>query len=94
MMSVPRLRELVRPIAGDGQAMVLDGRVAALWGGGAGWPGFKTVMASAEGGRFIGPNADEIRRILARHTFLKPITQPGGSYPGQNEAIPSARGAS
>jgi TRAP transporter TAXI family solute receptor len=75
--------------AGDGPAMVLDGRVAALWGGGAGWPGFKTVMASAEGGRFIGPNADEIRRILARHTFLKPITQPGGSYPGQSEAIPS-----
>ena len=30
--------------AGDGPAMVLDGRVAALWGGGAGWPGFKTVM--------------------------------------------------
>ena len=24
--------------AGDGPAMVLDGRVAALWGGGLGWP--------------------------------------------------------
>jgi TRAP transporter TAXI family solute receptor len=75
--------------AGDGPAMVLDGRVAALWGGGAGWPGFRTVMASSAGGRFIAPNADEIRRILAKHTFLKPISQPAGSYPGQNEAIPS-----
>ncbi len=25
--------------AGDGPAMVMDGRVAALWGGGTGWPG-------------------------------------------------------
>src|SRR5689334_13176649 len=29
--------------AGDGPAMVLDGRVAALWGGGLGWPGFTKV---------------------------------------------------
>src|SRR2546423_1636150 len=28
--------------AGDGPAMVLDGRAAALWGGGVGWPGFAT----------------------------------------------------
>src|SRR5438552_7291743 len=69
--------------AGDGPAMVLDGRVAALWGGGAGWPGFKTVMASQEGGRFIAPDADEIQRILGKHKFLKPISQPAGSYPGQ-----------
>jgi len=75
--------------AGDGPAMVLDGRVAALWGGGAGWPGFKTVMASPQGGRFIAPTAEEIRLILARHAFLKPITQPAGSFPGQTEAIPS-----
>lgn len=75
--------------AGDGPAMVLDGRVAALWGGGAGWPGFQAVMSSQPGGRFIAPNADEIQRVLARHTFLKPISQPAGSFPGQNEAIPS-----
>jgi uncharacterized protein len=75
--------------AGDGPAMVLDGRVAALWGGGAGWPGFKTVMSSPQGGRFIAPSAEEIRRVLARHTFLKPIDQPAGSYPGQSEAIAS-----
>ena len=32
--------------AGDGPAMVLDGRVAALWGAGIGWPGFTAVAAS------------------------------------------------
>src|SRR6202158_3998094 len=31
---------------GDGPAMVLDGRVAALWGAGIGWPGFKTMSES------------------------------------------------
>jgi len=75
--------------AGDGPAMVLDGRVAALWGGGAGWPGFKTVMASPQGGRFIAPTAEEIRRVLTKHSFLKPISQPAGSFPGQKDAIPS-----
>ena len=39
--------------------MVLDGRVAALWGGGIGWPGFTAVMQA--GGRFIGLSADEAR---------------------------------
>jgi len=73
--------------AADGPAMVLDGRVAALWGGGAGWPGFKAV--TAQGGRFIAPSTQEIQHILARHAFLKPISQPAGSYPGQSEAIPS-----
>ncbi len=29
--------------AGDGPAMVMDGRVAALWGGVIGWPCFKEV---------------------------------------------------
>jgi TRAP transporter TAXI family solute receptor len=75
--------------AGDGPAMVLDGRVAALWGGGAGWPGFAAVTKSEKGGRFIAPNAQEIERILAKHTFLKRVTQPAGSFPGQSEPIAS-----
>ena len=75
--------------AGDGPAMVLDGRVAALWGGGAGWPGFAAVTGSREGGRFIAPDAAEIQRILAKHPFLKPVTQPAGSFPGQAADIPS-----
>jgi TRAP transporter TAXI family solute receptor len=73
--------------AGDGPAMVLDGRVAALWGAGIGWPGFTAVAASPGGARFIAPNANEIARIRARHSFLKPLTVPAGSYPNQNAPI-------
>jgi TRAP transporter TAXI family solute receptor len=73
--------------AGDGPKMVMDGRVAALWGGGIGWPGFVTLAQA--GGRFIAPTADEIERIRAKHAFLKPLTIPAGSYPGQNAAINS-----
>jgi uncharacterized protein len=75
--------------AGDGPAMVLDGRVAALWGGGLGWPGFAAVARGPAGARFIAPDADGIRRILAKHAFLKPMTVPAGSYPGQTLPIDS-----
>jgi TRAP transporter TAXI family solute receptor len=75
--------------AGDGPAMVLDGRVAALWGAGIGWPGFKAVSESPGGARFIAPDADEIARIKAKHTFLKPLTVPAGSYPNQPAPINS-----
>ena len=73
--------------AADGPTMVLDGRVAALWGAGIGWPGFATMAASPGGARFIAPDADEIARIRAKHTFLKPLTVPAGSYPNQNVPI-------
>jgi len=73
--------------AGDGPAMVQDGRVAALWGGGVGWPGFTAVARS--GGRFIAPSADDVKRIQAKHAFLKTLTIPAGSYPGQDAAITS-----
>ena len=75
--------------AGDGPAMVQDGRVAALWGAGIGWPGFATMAASPGGARFIAPDADEIARIRAKHSFLKPLTVPAGSYPNQNASINS-----
>ncbi|MCA1410964.1 TAXI family TRAP transporter solute-binding subunit [Bradyrhizobium sp. NBAIM20] len=75
--------------AGDGPAMVADGRVAALWGAGIGWPGFAAVASSASGARFIAPSADEIARIRAKHAFLKPLTVPAGSYPKQTEPIAS-----
>ena len=75
--------------AGDGPAMVLDGRAAALWGAGIGWPGFASVASSPAGARFIAPDADEIARIRAKHSFLKPLTVPAGSYPGQTAAIDS-----
>ena len=75
--------------AGDGPAMVMDGRVAALWGGGIGWPGFNAVARGPAGARFIVPDADGIRRILATHAFLKPMTVPAGAYPGQSAPIAS-----
>jgi TRAP transporter TAXI family solute receptor len=73
--------------AGDGPAMVLDGRATALWGGGIGWPGFNAVASA--GGRFLAPDADGIRRIQAKHIFLKTLTVPANSYPGQRERIVS-----
>jgi len=73
--------------AGDGPDMVLDGRAAALWGGGVGWPGFAKVAEA--GGRFIAPNAAEIAQIRARHAFLKPLTMPAGAYPNQSTPIHS-----
>jgi TRAP transporter TAXI family solute receptor len=75
--------------AGDGPAMALDGRVAALWGGGLGWPGFEVMAKSPGGARFIAPDAAEIKQILAKHTFLKPLTFPAGIYPGQSAPIHS-----
>jgi uncharacterized protein len=73
--------------AGDGPAMVQDGRAAALWGAGIGWPGFATMAAGPGGARFIAPDANEIARIRVKHTFLKPLTVPAGSYPNQNAPI-------
>ena len=75
--------------AGDGPAMVEDSRVAALWGGGVGWPGFAAVARSAHGARFIVPDAEGLRRIQAKHAFLKPLAVPAGSYPGQDAPIAS-----
>jgi uncharacterized protein len=75
--------------AGDGPAMVLDGRVAALWGGGLGWPGFAAVANAPGGARFIAPDAGEAARIRAKHSFLKTMTVPARSYAGQSAPIAS-----
>lgn len=75
--------------AGDGPAMVLDGRAAALWGAGVGWPGFETMAKSPGGARFIAPDDAEIERILAKHTFLRRLTVPAGTYAGQAAPIAS-----
>ena len=73
--------------AGDGPAMVLDGRVAALWGGGVGWPGFTTVTQA--GGRLIGLSPADAARIRKKHNFLKPLVVPAGTYPNQTEMVTS-----
>lgn len=73
--------------AADGPPMLLDGRAAALWGAGVGWPAF-TALAK-QGGRFVVPNADEIRAILAKNPALQAVTMPARSYPGQDAALNS-----
>ena len=73
--------------AGDGPAMVQDGRAAALWGGGIGWPGFQTMATSPGGARFIAPSPADTARVRAKHDFLKPIVLPANSYPGQGAPI-------
>ncbi len=73
--------------AGDGSKMVLDGRAAALWGGGVGWPGFVEISKAPGGARFITPDAEGMKRILAKYPFIKPITLPAGSYPGQDAPV-------
>jgi TRAP transporter TAXI family solute receptor len=75
--------------AGDGPAMVQDGRVAALWGAGIGWPGFKTMSESPGGARFIAPDAAEIAQIRGKHSFLKPLLIGANSYPNQPAPIAS-----
>ena len=75
--------------AGDGPQMVIGGKAAALWGGGTGWPGFAAVAKGPAGARFIVPDAAGIARIQAKHPFLKTLTVPAGSYPGQTAPIVS-----
>jgi TRAP transporter TAXI family solute receptor len=75
--------------AGEGPPMVLDGRAAAMWGGGVGWPPFMAIAKGPAGSRFVAPGADEIKRIMAKHAFLKGTTMPAGSYPGQDGPVNS-----
>ncbi len=75
--------------AGDGPAMVMDGRVAALWGGGAGWPGFAALAAGPRGVRFVAPDEQERAAILQREPTLRPMSLPPGSYQGQGAPIAS-----
>lgn len=81
----------VQPIylekAADGPPMIADGRASAMWGAGVGWPAF-AALAKA-GGRFIGPDEDEIKAILAKSPALQRVTLPANSYAGQSAAIPS-----
>ena len=73
--------------AGEGPALVIDGRAAAMWGGGIGWPAFRALADGPAGARLIVPSAKEIARIHARHPFLQPMTLPAGSYRGQDRDL-------
>jgi TRAP transporter TAXI family solute receptor len=80
-------QEITLQKAADGPPMLQDGRAAALWGAGVGWPAF-TAIARA-GGRFVGPDADEVKAILAKNPALQAVTLPAKSYPGQDAPIHS-----
>ena len=75
--------------AGDGPKLVIEASAAALWGGSIGWPGFAALAASPGGARFLAPYAAEVAAIRTKHSLLKPLTLPAGSYPGQDEPIAS-----
>jgi len=81
------IRPIVLDKAADGPPMLTDGRAEALWGAGVGWPAFAALAKS--GHRFIGPSAEEIKTILAKHPALQAVTLPAKSYPGRDAAIPS-----
>jgi len=82
-----KITELTLDKAADGPPMLADGRAAALWGAGVGWPAFSTLAKA--GGRFVGPDADEVKRILAKNPSLQAVTLPARSYPGQDAPIHS-----
>ena len=82
-----KITELTLEKAADGPPMLQDGRAAALWGAGVGWPAFSAIAKA--GGRFVGPDAGEVKRILAKNPTLQAVTLPAKSYPGQDAAIPS-----
>jgi uncharacterized protein len=73
--------------AADGPPMLMDGRAAALFGAGVGWPAFVTL--AKQGGRLIAPEAEEIRKIVAKQPSLQPVMLPAKSYPGQDTDLAS-----
>ena len=73
--------------AADGPPMLADGRAAALWGAGVGWPAFGAIARA--GGRFVAPSAAEIESILKKNPALRRVTLPAKSYPGQDAPIAS-----
>ena len=81
------VEEIFLEKAADGPPMLLDGRAAALWGAGVGWPAFTALAKS--GARFIGPDAEQIGIILKKNPALQAVTLPAKSYPGQDAPLPS-----
>src|SRR5580765_2442163 len=53
-----KVTELTLEKVADGPPMLADGRAAALWGAGVGWPAFTAIAKT--GGRLVGPDASEI----------------------------------
>ncbi|KZD12623.1 TAXI family TRAP transporter solute-binding subunit [Oceanibaculum pacificum] len=73
--------------AADSPPKVIGGEAVALWGAGVGWPGFVRVAEGPQGARFVGLTEAQIDRVRAKHSFLKPMILPAGSYAGQGEPV-------
>jgi TRAP transporter TAXI family solute receptor len=73
--------------AGDGVTMLKDGKVAAVWGGGVGYPVFMEAAKLEGGVRFLAPTGAEAQVIVAKHPLMKAVTLPAGTYPGQAQPI-------
>jgi TRAP transporter TAXI family solute receptor len=81
------VKQIVLEKAADGPPMLMDGRADALWGAGVGWPAFSAL--AKQGGRFIVPDGNEVKTILAKNPALQPNTLPAKSYPGQDQPLAS-----
>lgn len=82
-------KQVILQKAAEGPQLVLDKKVAALWGAGIGWPGFVKVANSATGARFIPPSAEELEKIKSKHPHLKSMSVPARTYKGQATQIDS-----
>lgn len=73
--------------AGDAPGLLARGEVAAIWGGGIGWPNFRAV--SEGGGRLIGFTTEDVANVVSKYPFLTPVHVPAGTFPGQSEPLAS-----
>ena len=82
-----QVEKIILEKAADGPPLLQSGRAAAVWGAGVGWPAFASL--AKQGGRFIAPDAAEIKRILAKQPALQAVTLPANSYAGQSAPLDS-----
>jgi TRAP transporter TAXI family solute receptor len=81
------VQEITLQKAEDGPPLLLEGKAAAVWGAGVGWPAFGAL--AKRGGRFVGLSQGEIETVLKKNPSLQRVTLPANSYAGQAEALPS-----
>src|SRR3954468_17439020 len=81
------VQEITLQKAEDGPPLLLEGKAAAVWGAGVGWPAFAAL--AKQGGRFVGLSEDEIQTVLKKNSSLQRVTLPANSYAGQDKELPS-----
>jgi TRAP transporter TAXI family solute receptor len=81
------VQEITLQKAEDGPPLLLEGKAAAVWGAGVGWPAFGAL--AKQGGRFVGLSEGDIETVLKKNPSLQRVTLPANSYAGQAQALPS-----